>query len=497
MASDLDRYADWKAPAGDGQRVIWPDAARLAHLAAANREALRAGGGTLGGEPIADLRHAVRAALRLEPGALVVATGHQCELHHPGVWVKDVLIDALARTSGAVALHLAVDTDAPKHLTLRWPGGALPVSDDPAAAWAPWSGLLAAPSPEHAKAVRAAIADAARQWPFLPCATAAPPEAPMSRDARLPDYLLDRAAAFDAMLGLGVRRALLSPLLDSAAWARFVAAILADLPRFIEHYNAALAAYRAAVGIASPMRPMPDLLRNSDRIEAPFWLDDLAGGARARLMLERDGERWRLVAGTRTHAIADASPRGAEQLRAFLQAGSLRVAPRALTLTLLLRLCVADLFVHGIGGGRYDQVTDRLIETYVGARLPGFAVATATLWFPTAGSETRVCVPCLAMEGHRLRHEVLGPRRRETARAIAALPRGSAQRSELFMEMHRARRARLSSDAALRAWGERMADARRRAEHQAVLFDRELWVALQPAERLARLVEQVRGDVAG
>ena len=36
--------------------------------------------------------------------------------------------------------------------------------------------------------------------------------------------------------------------------------------------------------------------------------------------------------------------------------------PRALTLTLFARLCVADFFIHGIGGGKYDEVTDRIIR---------------------------------------------------------------------------------------------------------------------------------------
>jgi len=58
------------------------------------------------------------------------------------------------------------------------------------------------------------------------------------------------------------------------------------------------------------------------------------------------------------------------------------IRPRALTTTLFLRLAIADLFLHGIGGGKYDQITDMIIERWCGIEPPPFAVATATLHLP-------------------------------------------------------------------------------------------------------------------
>ena len=49
-------------------------------------------------------------------------------------------------------------------------------------------------------------------------------------------------------------------------------------------------------------------------------------------------------------------------------------APGALTLTLFARVCLGDFFIHGIGGGKYDEVTDAIIRDYFGiepARVPG------------------------------------------------------------------------------------------------------------------------------
>ena len=49
----------------------------------------------------------------------------------------------------------------------------------------------------------------------------------------------------------------------------------------------------------------------------------------------------------------------AAQLAAWLRRHNLRLAPRALTLTMYFRVLLADQFVHGIGGGRYDHRAHR------------------------------------------------------------------------------------------------------------------------------------------
>jgi hypothetical protein len=53
---------------------------------------------------------------------------------------------------------------------------------------------------------------------------------------------------------------------------------------------------------------------------------------------------------------------------------------RALTTTLFSRLCLADLFVHGIGGAKYDEMTDRILSRFFGVPVPGFLTLTATLY---------------------------------------------------------------------------------------------------------------------
>ena len=53
-------------------------------------------------------------------GRLVV-TGHQPELFHPGVWVKNFAAAEVARRGHALALNLIVDNDIPKASSLKVP----------------------------------------------------------------------------------------------------------------------------------------------------------------------------------------------------------------------------------------------------------------------------------------------------------------------------------------------------------------------------------------
>src|SRR5258705_10713563 len=142
----------------------------------------------------------------------------------------------------------------------------------------------------------------------------------------------------------------------------------------------------------------------------------------------------------------------AAHLTQWLRRNALRLSPRALTLTMFLRLFVVDQFVHGIGGGQYDQVTDRIIASHFQLAAPRFAVASGTMYLPEALGRVRACVPCVEQEGHRLRHSLLGPRKRELIAAIDSAPRRSARRYAAFATMHREINAPAPNSPALATW---------------------------------------------
>jgi hypothetical protein len=156
---------------------------------------------------------------------------------------------------------------------------------------------------------------------------------------------------------------------------------------------------------------------------------------------------------------------------------------------MFFRLMLADQFVHGIGGARYDRVTDRVTGSFFGIDAPRFCVTTATLYFPAARGEKRVSLRPLLQEGRRLRHGGFSREKRETAALIAQLPRGSLERKDLFHQMH-AKLAQQAAGPQMQEWNRRLEEAGREQMRQKAIFDRELFFAIQPAERLSELIER-------
>jgi hypothetical protein len=495
------RYANWKAPAQDGQTLLWPAGNELLRETAQNAARLASADSVrVQGMPVSQLRRNIRQWLGHADDRPMVATGHQTELYHPGVWVKDAAINAIADRCGGAAYHFAVDTDQPKHLSLRWPGVSLPVTDDPALQTADWSGLLAPPTPAYLQEISRAYDGASSQWNFQPLLQ---PVLDSLRRSCLEEVTLSAAITnaqhqLDWSLGLKHHAMLVSPMLASQTYLVFVHHILSRAAEFAADYNAALAEYRRETGITSQTRPMPDLQVTADAVEVPFWLDDLASGTRGRAQVRRSNDSCVLATGGSEIVLrSDAEGESAaDQLGQWLKQNRLRLSPRALTLTTFLRLLVVDQFIHGIGGARYDQVTDRVLASHFGIDPPRFAVATGTLFFPGAAGQPRVCMPCLLQEGHRLKHSLLGEKKREIIDRIQSLPRRSVQRSLAFHNMHGALSAAAIDHPVLKEFSDRYESSVLKQRDEAVLFDRELFYAMQTQPRLAGMIDQMNSILA-
>ena len=79
---------------------------------------------------------------------------------------------------------------------------------------------------------------------------------------------------------------------------------------------------------------------------------------------------------------------------------------------------MAESFLHGIGGGKYDELTDELLRRFYGVEPPRFLVLSATLLLPlrrfsateeerrSVERELRVGVAESEVGGPRLRHHI-------------------------------------------------------------------------------------------
>ncbi len=138
-------------------------------------------------------------------------------------------------------------------------------------------------------------------------------------------------------------------------------------------------------GIRSRHHPLPDLGRDGDWLEAPFWAWRQGQNRRQRLFVRPSNGAVFLRAGQENWPSLT-GPVGSPQARLeswqALKDQGYKIRPRALSNTLYARLFLADLFVHGIGGGKYDELTDEVMRRAYGVEPPGFLVLSATLLLP-------------------------------------------------------------------------------------------------------------------
>jgi hypothetical protein len=174
--------------------------------------------------------------------------------------------------------------------------------------------------------------------------------------------------------------------LPEFAW--FVAHLLANLPRFWAAHNDALAHYRRAHRIRGHAQPVPDLDATDGWLEAPFWMWSADDPQRRPVYARQSGEEL-IITDRHAHTLSlsltddgDASAAVGQLLD--LAVGGVKLRTRALTTTLFARLALSDMFLHGIGGAKYDQVTDQIVRLFFGFEPPEFATVSATLRLPIA-----------------------------------------------------------------------------------------------------------------
>src|SRR5262249_52760991 len=146
---------------------------------------------------------------------------------------------------------------------------------------------------------------------------------------------------------------------DPFAW--FAGHLLAHLEEFHADYNDIVRDYRRRHGIRSPHHPVPDLAKEGSWLEMPFWAWRSGERRRRRLLARRIASGWQLRAGDDPWPALPWQPARPETLVAAwrtLEPRGFKVRFRALTTTLYARLLLGDLFIHGIGGAKYDELTD-------------------------------------------------------------------------------------------------------------------------------------------
>lgn len=277
---------------------------------------------------------------------VVIMSGHQAEFWHAGILTKMLALRGVAGAAGARSAWVVVDQDAIEPGIIRYPtgsGGTLAAAE--------WRiSATDARTTDVPVASRGAFSakDLEPRWGEKPAATGAV----ACGLGAIRDALLNAAGGQDlAAQMIAATRELLGSSRDADVWMRATAIARTDLfaelvERMKQDPAACVSAYNAAgarhagAGIA----PL-----NAARGELPLW------------RIRPDAARGRVnaanIAGIPVHELA----------------------PRALVMTGMLRYAGCDLFIHGLGGGKYDVIAEEWLASWLSWRLAPAVVATGTL----------------------------------------------------------------------------------------------------------------------
>jgi hypothetical protein len=418
-----------RAPSEDGGTLVDPPRARVADLLAANRSIDR---------ELGDARQELIAAAvqytrqyrdcrtPSADGPLFLA-GHQPQLFHPGVWYKNFVLGELTADHGGVAVNLLIDSDAMRTAAIRVPTGSVAEPQLETIAFGQFADntpyeaqsigdrdLFDSFGQRAATAVRTLVPDPllGEYWPLA---------VEQAASTNNPGLAISQARhRMEGRWGLSTIELPQSQLCQFASYRRFALRLLEDAAKLREVYNAAAAEYRRVHHIRSKSHPVPDLAADGDWIESPFWIWTSETPVRRHLFVRRFGRELELTdrAGVQVRLSGNAST--VEQL-AELERRGIKLRTRALITTMYARLVLGDLFIHGIGGAKYDQVTDAIIGRFFGIEPPAYLTVTATLRLPIA--HQRVTADDLRLVDSRLRELEFHPERwlAETNGGAAAL----------------------------------------------------------------------------
>ena len=398
-----------RAPKEPNTALIEPSAVSVGDILANNRNTLAAAAQVdVGGLCLSELSASARnelfraahrftsryqdSAARYSSSQAFILSGHQPQLFHPGVWFKNVALAKWSQAQRGLGIHLIIDSDLCRTASIRVPAG------EPTAPRVVDVGFDAPLSPipyEERRIHDTTIFDSfdqrvcatigslvpnplvARMWPYARDAARS--------GAGLAQAITRARHRLQQSWGLDTLEVPWSHVCDSDNFRRFFLAILSRLREFQTVHNEALRTYRKMNRIRDHARPVAELQSNAEWLETPFWCWSVDQPQRCPLMarVTRTGIELRAqAAGTFRAVLLDRDiEKAIDQLAAARREG-FKIRSRALLTTMYTRMVLSDLFLHGIGGAKYDELTDEITRQFWQTSPLEYLVLSATVLLP-------------------------------------------------------------------------------------------------------------------
>ncbi len=372
----MSSQSGYKPPRGDGEILIERAGIRAYREADPALERL-----TLGGVGWPELREELLSSLPGEKGQAIAAGGHQPVLGYPGITFKNIVHSRLAEARGLRPVNFVVDYDLPGGEAICYP----------ALTERGYERRLLRPGFETGVSFEEALPDqqlavsleSLLGAPFIDQAGLREFRGALRQGAvaesNLAGQLSFARRAWEKSWGLELLDVPFSKLCAGRAFISFFREIAGRASDFRTIYNRLLLEHRARLG---GLRFFAELAEDKGRVELPFWCA-LAG--RETLWIDKGGELY-------------AGGKQVGELAAGNGELDLRLRPKALMLTMFIRLLVGEFFVHGTGGGNYEPLNDLLFEGFFGLRGGEYWVCSATLFVRDLSAVTSAIAPLSACQ---------------------------------------------------------------------------------------------------
>jgi len=299
-----------------------------------------------------------------------LVTGHQPSLFHPGIWVRNIILELFSQEF--FSLYIVLDHDKPERLFIPFPrkDNRLRIVEE----FFPLKKIknpvekIPPPSEKDLDLFFSRIKNHLRTLAYNPLLYK------IDRAHELAMDSLKYADNFAQFMKLWrnleegevhYKEVFTSSISKSPEFRRFFLNIALNAHDFLMIYNESLKNYRISHKIRTQAQPFPDLKCYNKMVELPFWI--IYGEERVPLFISGN---TLFVHNDRLKEIDFDDP---ESLT------GLEIRPKAVTLSLFTRLFLSDLFIHGIGGARYQEIVDSLIKRFYSLPPPFYALATLSM----------------------------------------------------------------------------------------------------------------------
>jgi hypothetical protein len=323
----------------------------------------------------------------------IIETGHSPILAHPGVLIKHGLVNSIAKKVNGIGVNMVVDNDACHDNCLN-----IPYIDglDSSMERIEFLSSLYNLAFEEIR-----YTDSTQLLSFKEGVLKALHNPDMKKTfedfinivinlsgqtQQFSDLFTYARRAFLLRFGISNLEIPLSLISETYPFLNFFLHITANARSFVDIYNAKIGEYRRLKKISSKANPLPDLMEKGYVVELPFWIWRKGESRKSLFASVANDRRISIICENKIVTHFDFgencnSSGNLERLKDLINTG-IKFRPKAIVNTMYSRMFFSDLFVHGIGGAKYDLVTDEIIREFFGVEPPAYATVSATLHLP-------------------------------------------------------------------------------------------------------------------